>query len=88
MNMSDDLNLAKNQIAIYTQWLNNKPNEENFLVYYLALKSFSKQYEKEYGYKPKILIDQFMSCLSQEVIDKYKDRLPLGENVVPFEDEE
>ena len=88
MNMSDDLNLAKNQIAVYTQWLNSEPCEENFFVYYLGLKNFSKLYEKEYGYKPKILIDQFMGCLSQEVITKYKDRLPLGENVVPFEDEE
>lgn len=58
--------------------LNAKPTKYNLNKLKLALKAFSDEYEKQYGYFPSIHIDQFLVGLSGEVITKYGDELPFS----------
>ena len=68
--------------------LNENPNEAKFQYFMEWLRMYSDAYKANHGHRPKLSIDQILLSLSLEVIDKYRDRLPLGENVIPFDEEE
>ncbi len=68
--------------------LNAEPTEENLNIFLTNLKNYSDAYKEEHGHRPKIAIEQIILCLGLEVIKLYKDRLPYGENIIPFDDED
>lgn len=82
-----DTQLINKKLNNSIKKLNKNPSRENFNKFMKLLKKFSDDYKEEIGFRPKLSIDQYLCCLSQEVINLYKEELPLGRNVIPFEEE-
>lgn len=89
MIVSENLNLSTIQRETEKALvkLNHNPTEKNLDNFLNKLKQYSDEFKTVSGYRPKIIIDSlFLSNLSCEVIKLYGDKLPLGNNKIPFDD--
>lgn len=74
--MNSELNKSIEEAIVK---LNKKPTRTNLNKLLKLLKEFSDEYEKQFGYVPVMHIDQFLVCLSLEVVKLYRDELPFSQ---------